>query len=482
MFEFFNLGEVPALPWKKKVASSLSDTVIKFETKHSKTEKFTYQDCFRGIQVFGTTGSGKTSGSGQKIALSYLKAGFGGLVLAVKSDEAETWINYAKASGREKDLIIVSPESGLSFNFLKESGEIKAQQVMNITQLIMDVYALYSRDGSKSGQDSFWQDQLQSCLSHCITLASAQAAGVSVQTIIQLFDLAIEHADQFALNLASKKTSKLEILCGELKKSRLEIPGLHLASEYFLGSFKNLPEKTRSIIIAMMKSIFEPLEHFPLNLLFGDKTEVSPASILSGKIVVIDVSIHEYRKAGLLCQLIWKSAFMNAVTRRKNVDTAVFLWADESQYFVEERDIQFLTTARSKKCAVVYLTQNVSNYESALGNESKVAAILGSLNTKIFHQNNDPKTNQLASKSIGKIKKTNVSYSGKPGILGILSGSERTKTISKTLQDEVCERDLIALRSGGKQSNYLVEAVIHSPGHSTSDKGNWFFAKFDQRQ
>ena len=64
--------------------------------------------------------------------------------------------------------------------------------------------------------------------------------------------------------------------------------------------------------------------------------------------------------------------FMNAAMRRTNSDNPVFLWADESQYFVEERDIQFLSAARSKKCAVVYLTQNISNKDSVLGSAAKV--------------------------------------------------------------------------------------------------------------
>jgi hypothetical protein len=35
----------------------------------------------QGTVIFGSTSSGKTSGSGQLLALKFLKAGFGGLVL-----------------------------------------------------------------------------------------------------------------------------------------------------------------------------------------------------------------------------------------------------------------------------------------------------------------------------------------------------------------------------------------------------------------
>ena len=49
---------------------------------------WTLEDAFQGTVIFGSTGSGKTSGSGQLLALKFLKAGFGGLVLCVDIEEA----------------------------------------------------------------------------------------------------------------------------------------------------------------------------------------------------------------------------------------------------------------------------------------------------------------------------------------------------------------------------------------------------------
>ena len=48
---------------------------------------FTIRDSFEGVQIFGSVGSGKSSGSGQMYAKSYLRAGFGGLALTAKSNE-----------------------------------------------------------------------------------------------------------------------------------------------------------------------------------------------------------------------------------------------------------------------------------------------------------------------------------------------------------------------------------------------------------
>ena len=56
---------------------------------HGETQDgiWTVRDAVEGVQIFGGIGSGKTSGSGRMIALKFLKAGFGGLVLTVKPDE-----------------------------------------------------------------------------------------------------------------------------------------------------------------------------------------------------------------------------------------------------------------------------------------------------------------------------------------------------------------------------------------------------------
>ena len=66
------------------------------------SDKFTIGDSFEGVQIFGATGSGKTSGSGKHIAKSFLKNGYGGLVLCAKPSERKSWEAYIKKAGREK--------------------------------------------------------------------------------------------------------------------------------------------------------------------------------------------------------------------------------------------------------------------------------------------------------------------------------------------------------------------------------------------
>ena len=57
----------------------------------SDVDPFTLNDATQGVQIFGGVGSGKTSGSGRALAHAYLNAGFGGVVLCAKADEADLW-------------------------------------------------------------------------------------------------------------------------------------------------------------------------------------------------------------------------------------------------------------------------------------------------------------------------------------------------------------------------------------------------------
>ena len=122
-----------------------------------------------------------------------------------------------------------------------------------------------------------------------------------------------------------------------------------------------------------------------------------------GTILVIDLPVKEFGEVGLFSQVLWKIAFQRAMERRslKGSPRPVFLWADEAQYFVTSpNDMQFQTTCRSAGVATVFLSQNVSNFYAALGNgergKAEADSIFANLNTKIFHANGDPVTNEWA--------------------------------------------------------------------------------------
>src|SRR5882724_13662098 len=76
----------------------------------------TIRHAAEGIQVFGSSGSGKSSGSGQHLAMALLHSGAGGVVFTVKQDEPKIWQRYCELAGRLNDLIVFSPAHPWRFN------------------------------------------------------------------------------------------------------------------------------------------------------------------------------------------------------------------------------------------------------------------------------------------------------------------------------------------------------------------------------
>lgn len=129
----------------------------------------------------------------------------------------------------------------------------------------------------------------------------------------------------------------------------------------------------------------------------------------SGAIIIMGFPVLSYPEEGLVLQQILKMMFQRAVESRNGLDPVfqerpLFLFADESQYYISESDDLFLSTCRSSKCSVVYLTQSVSTYYAQLGKkyEERVTAFVSKFGNIIFHSNLCSQTNRLASQLIGR--------------------------------------------------------------------------------
>jgi hypothetical protein len=127
-------------------------------------DRLTIGHAVEGTLILGATGSGKTSGSGRTIALSYLDAKFGGLVLTAKPDEPKLWEEYCRKTGRLKDLVIFSPKGPWRFNpvdFEKNRAGDGAGLTENLLSLIETMeHACDPERGKKSGgeNEKFFRD------------------------------------------------------------------------------------------------------------------------------------------------------------------------------------------------------------------------------------------------------------------------------------------------------------------------------------
>jgi hypothetical protein len=125
---------------------SLEEKLLKFQSH--KGDSLSLEDALRGIVIFGATGSGKTSDSGEMIANSFLRKKMGGLILCVKQEEAQEWTKRALKCGRKKDLVLIETGSPYFFNFLdwqQKNNTNLVDLVTNVTDFFLEVMAIIDR-------------------------------------------------------------------------------------------------------------------------------------------------------------------------------------------------------------------------------------------------------------------------------------------------------------------------------------------------
>jgi len=497
----------------------LDRPLIELVTSTEKTY-WTIRHAVEGVQVFGGIGSGKTSGSGRLLALKYLSAGFGGLVLTVKPDEKQAWQEYARLTKREKDLVILEPGGAHSFNFLEyEAAQAGGQEAIteNIVQVLKTVIRAGEEKDSGKNDDAFWEKALDMLIFNVIDLCKLAYGTVSIQQLYDIVQTIPKDKEEAKKKASDKEAKAFEKAFGivrkrvitmvnawedSLPKSELDrlkkdpaafeealvkaIPEARLSmflDQFFTDNFITLNSKTRSIIDFTFSGFLFRLLREPIYSLFcQNPSTVTPEDCLKGKIILVNLPVKLYHKAGRDCQILMKYSWQRFMEKRdvtKN-PRPMFLWADEAQNFLHEHDADYQATARSSRIATVYISQNLPNYYACMGGksaENRVNSFLGTLGTKIFHANADLDTNQYASALVGE-----TFFENKQRNDTVANDSfSRGSTVSLTLERAVRPEEFVSLKTGGPNNNYRVEGYLHRQGDPILKRRNHIKMSFNQK-
>ncbi len=442
-----------------------TDTLSQPLMQISKRDFWTIGDACEGTQIFGSTGSGKSSGSGQYLAKAMLRAGFGGLVLTAKPEERETWERYCREVNREPPLIF-TPGGPYRFNFM--DYEFQAAPGIGLTQNLINLFQEVLDATNASNQranDEFWTNALQQLMRDAIDLVIGGAGSVSLEAIARVVESAPRSRADF-----SDDTWRDTSFCFRMIEAGDQAAAngrdFDKAARYFYQEFPEIAEKTRSIIIAMFTGMADYFLRGEMYELFCTDTTITPEDTHDGRIIVIDLPLKTYYTVGRYAQLLWKYIWQRAAERRTGSNLRpIFLWADEAQFFITKKDVDFQSTARNKLAATVYLTQNISNYQNALGNNNAATeSILASLRTKIFHANDGP-TNDWAEKLIAKDWQTRANSNN--------SQDEKNRSrisvgASQSLDSRVLAKEFGSLRCGGPLNDFIVDAIFFKAGKPLS--------------
>lgn len=465
---------------------------------------WTLKNAFEGVLIMGATGSGKTTGSGAAIAEAFLRQGFGGLIMTVKTDEAERWQRLCEYCGRAGDFIRVCRGGDSKLNVLAYEAEATGRGTGLSENLVAFCRTLLSISNRNQGQglnDQFWQTASAQLLNATFDLFLLSG---SQPTFDRLSDFI---AAAPAANIPKTEEAWLKVpafggILARAKKLAVSIEDkriLKRATGYWFDIYPGLASKTRTSITLGVYSMLDAFRGRDIPDLISSDTNITPESIMSGKIVVLDLPVKELGQTGLLVQSAWKYLFQTALERHSRSGDPrrrpVFLWEDEGQYFFSEHDHHFQATARSARVCHVVLSQNVHNFYMEFGRNGHEAAnsVFGNLNTKIFHANSDPETNQWAATHFGQELRTRVSISHNPpprrpasqelsdSFLEALNPPSNVG-VSTHEQWEYAVRpeEFNCLRNGGPENEFLVDAYMTWIGTTGRNEKHFTQITFNQ--
>lgn len=457
------------------------------------TEPFTIADACEGVQIFGGIGSGKTSGSGAALARAYLKAGFGGLVLTAKKDVLDEWKAYAAETGREKQLLVFDASGKFVFPFLQYEVEREGEgagYTENLVRLFTTIYEAIDRSTGTGGHDPYWTRAMQQLLRNSIDLCLIARGTVSIPLIREIILSAptqgeqIDHAEWREKSLCWKL-----LLEGHAKPlERWVKHDFDSTASFWLEEYPALSDKTRTSVISTLTTMMDIFLRRPFRQLFSEppddlKRIAYPELTHHGAIIVLYLPVKELAEAGRAVQVAYKYVWQQAAERRKIIPgetIPVFLWADEAQNFVTHYDMQFQATARSTMACTVYISQNMPNYYAEMGGENhkhRVDSLVGNLQTKIFHANSDPVTNEIAAETIGKSWHSHTSDSHNISRDQFTFGESR----SDSFDYDVTPQQFTTLKKGGRVNDGVVEAVVFQNGRVWCNGKSHLFTQFNQR-
>lgn len=373
-------------------------------------------DAMAGCMCFGGTGAGKTSVIAHFFMLAYLAYGFGGLVLCVKPEERRQWEEWAALTGRSHDLVIVNPSGSVRFNpFEWEAMQPTAGGglTVNIVSLLLEIaVAVSGGSGRPSGGDAqFFEDCLRHLLTNAVDLCLFSGQRLTLPLLREIIVSAPQSLDEVkseewqatsacwnAMRLAASRKAQM---------NPDELADCTETLTYFTRELPSTSYKTRTIFTLMAAQLMRPFTARPLRSIFCRDSTIRPEDCFAGKIILVDLATQDFKESGRVAAMTFKACFQAAVMRRAPAPQGqhlrpAFLYLDECQALVSERDAAYQAVARSAGGCTFYLTQNINGLRRALGSDDAVEALLGNLQCKIFMQNSSPDTNAYASRLLGE--------------------------------------------------------------------------------
>lgn len=322
-----------------------------------------------------------------------LRDGFGGLVPVVKGSLVPDVLEFARAEGRERDVVVLRPDCLHVFNPLEH--ERHPAEAAALLAELSEVLAGHSRDGSN---EAFWREQLAIILRHLFTLCQVACGRLDLLVAAELFDGRANTVAE-AADPVWRSSSPMAKAIDKVNRAaaRSEIVD---AVNYFTRTFPTHGDRLQGSLAATVGGVFDHLRRPPLRALFTGRSTFTMEDLFErGKICIVGLPVLD-SAAGRVANALMQFCFCRTAVRRARRYYS-FLVMDECQELVTRELMEKLAVLREFKVASILLTQNLAVLDERIG-ETAREGLCGLLGTKIFGSQGHAATRQWASDQIGK--------------------------------------------------------------------------------
>src|ERR1700722_17466689 len=274
-----------------------------------------------GIAVFGRSGSGKTSSSGQVIGRSIVAyPNRGGLIFSAKPEDLAMWQSIFAGCRRQNDLIVFgSLKDKWRFNFLdfvsRDGGGTR-----DVTRCIRTIgETLGGSDAKGHGEDGeFWEQQQERMIYNAVEVVKLGIDKVTAPDLQRFITTAAYSQHQIS---SEEWQSGYHNQCLKAafrrKKTGIESHDYQLAVDYWLSEFPMMADKTRSSILAGVMGVLHVFNTGIVRQLVSTTTNVTPADLFNGKWVLVNLPPAEWGDIGSFINAGWKYLTQRANLRRQ---------------------------------------------------------------------------------------------------------------------------------------------------------------------
>ncbi|HLN26911.1 MAG TPA: TraM recognition domain-containing protein [Gemmataceae bacterium] len=450
-------------------------------------DAITVHQMYEGCLGIGGTGSGKSS-TLQHLMLALMQRGAGMLFLTAKGDDYAAIARLAAEAGRAADLVRFAPGEQWRFDFLNYELTSPGGSVQTAGQLMQDLVDFSTRTSAMQNNEPFWPIAAARKIRMAMTVVFKAKGKCGIDDIYN-FCVSMPNTPE----QRDSKEFRESFCCECLLEASQKCPDdddLGLAGDFVLKEWPRLSDRTGGCIDAYVNNLTEKYMHGSVrDLVANGTTNVSPAGLDAGKLIVVDLPVLVGREPYQFVQMIWKLGTLRHALRRTITPESrdLVIWADEAQlHALPSVDSAMQAVSRSQKLINVAITQNIPLLESVLKRREDVLAWISNLQTKFIFANSDKDTNEYFSALLGQSKQLLGSGSVNTGNADPLSdwfGIQQQGSYSMTehFLPQVRPEAWTRCRKGGRENGYMVDCYVFQGGRRFSNGKTWIKTSFRQR-